>query len=163
MEKVIDLKKRSPDELEEKALLSWEIEEKTARKKNWQIGLIVFLITCFTFVLWQKNYFGLILILVIAFLVFFSPTKKRTYFAVLQRGARRGTEIFPWHNLKDFWVFETPPEIYFTSKKTPLSYHIIFPLPKDYIEKARKIISNFIPEKEMEKNILDLLSERLGL
>jgi len=164
MEKIIDLKRRTLEESgEEKPLLNWEIEEKGGREKNWQIGLIIFLILCIVFVLWQKNYFGLVLVLVISFLTFLLPQKKKTYFAILKRGARRGMEIFPWHNLKSFWIFDTPPQIYFRSKKTYLSYHIIFPLPKDYAEKARKIISNFIPEKEEEKNIFDILSERIGL
>lgn len=164
MEKIIDLKKRTPEEsAEEKPILSWEIEEKGNIEKNWQIGLIIFLIFCLVFVLWQKNYFGLVLVLVISFLIFLLPQKKKTYFAILKRGARRGMEVFPWHNLESFWIFEIPPQIYFRSKKTYLPYHIIFPLPRGYIENTREIISNFIPEKEEEKNIFDILSERLGL
>jgi len=164
MEKIIDLKKRSSDEIAgEKAILDWEIEERANRERSWQIGIIIFLVLCLAFVLWQKNYFGFLLVLVISVLLLLQPRKKKTYFAILKRGARRGKEIFPWYNLESFWIFDNPPQIYFKSKKKHLPYHVIFPLPGNHIEKARKIISGFIPEKEEEKNIFDILSERLGL
>lgn len=163
MKKIIDLRNKGEEEKGEESFLNWRMSEKGEREKNWQIGLIIFLIICLIFVLWQKNYFGLILVLVISFLLFSSPSKKEIYFALLKRGARRGNEIFPWHNLQSFWIFESPPEIYFQSKKAYLPYHIIFPLPRDYIDKTRKILSDFIPEKETEKNFFDILSERLGL
>jgi hypothetical protein len=163
MKKVIDLKKKASKEPGDKSLLSWEIEEKVGRGKKLQIGLIILYIFCFVLFLWQKNFLGSLLVLVMAFLTFFSPGQKKTYFAILKRGARRGREIFPWYNLKNFWVFEEPPEIYFKSKKAHFPYHVIFPLPSNYIEKARKIISGFIPEKEAEKDLFDVLKEKFGL
>jgi len=164
MEKLIDLKKKVPERTVEKPLLSWEIEEKMTREKSWQIGLIIFLIICFLFILWQKNYFGLVLIFVVAFLLFFPSRKKeKTYFAILKRGVQREREIFPWRNIKSFWISDNPPEIYLKSKKTYLPYHIIFPLPQEYIERARRLISKFIPEKETEKHLFDVLNKKLGL
>jgi len=150
------------EKLSKEVLLSWEGRETEEMSKKWQVGIIIFLVLSFSFFLWQKNYFGLILILVIAFLIFFLPKRKgKTYFAILQRGARIGKEVFSWGNLKSFWIFEEPTEIYLKSKKSYLP-SIVLPLPKNYFDRAREVLLNYLPEKETERNLFDVIARKIG-
>lgn len=159
--KILDLKK-SEKKLEG-IFLEWTAEGSGTGEKNWQIGIAIFFTLSFFFFLWQKNFFGIILILIISFLIFFSPIKKgETHFSISKRGVRIEKEIFPWSNLKSFWIFEEPPEMYLESKKSYLPY-IIVPLPEDFIEKAREILLKFLPEKETERSFFDILSKKLGI
>ncbi|MFH0987614.1 MAG: hypothetical protein V1841_01840 [Patescibacteria group bacterium] len=160
--RVVDLKTRESKEGED-TLLDWEIEEGVKREKKMQIGIIVFLIAFLLFTIWQKSYLGMILALVIAFLFFSPKSKKKIYFAILKRGARRENELFTWQNLKSFWIFEDTAEIYFTNKKKFLPYHVVFPLPREYVQKARGMISAFLEEKEVERDFLDIISKKIGL
>lgn len=157
MEKVIDLKK---EEAPGKIFLKWEVR-KEKKDKNWQIGVVIFILFSFFFFLSQGNYFGIILIFVITFLIFFLPRRKGTQFAILERGVKIGNEVFPWQNLKGFWIFEDPPELYLKSKKSYLPY-IILPLLENHPEKVKKIVLNFLPEEEMERGIFDIIERKLG-
>lgn len=163
MEKTLDLKKVNQKRTEQKSPLSWKAAERKKGERKWQIGSIIVLILFFIFVLWKKNYFGMMLALIMGFLLFSARLKKETYFEISKKGVIRNREIFPWHSLKSFCIFDNPPEIYFESKKSKLFYHVIFPIPRDLIEKARKIMSNFLPEKDIEKKIIDVLGSKLGL
>lgn len=143
-------------------LLEWNIKETKSINQSWKIGIMIFLILSFAFFLWQKNYFGAMLIFLIAYLIFYLPRKKeKNYFAITDKGALIEKEIFPWGNLESFWVFAEPAEIYFKSKKSYLSY-IIFPLPKEHLNNAREILLSFLPEKEAERNFFDVMSKKIG-
>lgn len=157
MEEIIDLKR---EKAPEKIFLKWEVQ-KGKKDKNWQIGAVIFILFSLFFFLRQKNYLGVILIFVIIFLIFFLPRQRETYFAILERGVKIGNEIFPWQNLQGFWVFKEPSELYLKSKKSYLPY-IILPLPQNHTERVKKILLNFLPEKEMERGIFDIIERKLG-
>jgi len=157
------LNKSSETRANQYLLLEWNFQIEKDVEKNWKIGTIIALITLFAFAIWQENYFFSILILIVAFLIFFLPKKeKETYCALLERGARIDKELFPWEGLKSFWIFEEPAEIYFRSKKSYLPF-IIMPLPEEYFNEAREILLDFLPEKEAQRNFLDFFSKKIGL
>lgn len=159
--KIIDLKKNVKETSEEE-LFEWKAQERTPLGKNWQIGTLVFLILSLIFFLWHKNYFGSILILII-FLIFFLPKKeKETYFSILNGGVRRADELFPYKNLESFWIFDEANELYLKTKDSYLPY-IVLPLNKESIEEIREVLSSFLPEKEAERNIFDVISRRIGI
>lgn len=161
-DKIINLKEKS-ENTEGDTLLSWEIKERSKRDKKTQIIVVLSLILFLLFTIWQKNLFGSILAIVVGFLLFLPKSSKEKYFAILKRGVRRENELFSWQKIKSFWIFEDAEEIYFSSKNKLTPYKIIFPIPKDYIGKARTIISKFAKEEEVERDFFDIISKRVGL
>ena len=161
--KILDLKKNPEREISQTILSEWKSGKKELLSRGWQIGITIFLIFCFLFFLWQKNYFGIILILIIAFFVFFSPRQEKdNYYALTEQGARIKNEVFPWKNLESFWIFENPPEIYLKSKKSYFPY-IILPLEEQNFNTIKNILLNYLPKEEAEKNLFDIISRKLGL
>ena len=156
----IDLKKSLREE--EKILLQWREENKN-KDKNWQIGVTIFLGLCFLFFFWQKNYWGSLLVLIIFLLIFsLGKRKENILFAISNKGVRVEREIFPYKNLESFWIFEEPCEIYLKTKRAYLQY-VTIPLPKEYFNTAKEILSKFLPEKEAERTLLDTIARKIGL
>ncbi|MCD6094650.1 hypothetical protein J7J39_01975 [bacterium] len=156
----IDLKKSLREE--EKILLQWREENKN-KDKNWQIGVTIFLGLCFLFFFWQKNYWGSVLVLIIFLLIFsLGKRKENILFAISNKGVRVEREIFPYKNLESFWIFEEPCEIYLKTKRAYLQY-VTIPLPKEYFNTAKEILSKFLPEKEAERTLLDTIARKIGL
>ena len=161
--KTLDLKKNPERETPQAVLLEWKSGKKEFLSRSWQIGIAIFLVLCFLFFLWQKNYFGIILILIIAFFVFFSPKQEKdNYYAITERGARIKDEVFPWKNLESFWIFKEPPELYLKSKKSYFPY-IILSLEEQDFNTIKNILLNYLPEEEAEKNLFDVISRKMGL
>jgi len=156
----IDLKKSFREE--EKILLQWR-EENQNKDKNWQIGITIFLGVCFLFFFWQKNYWGSLLVLIIFLLIFsLGKRKENILFAITNRGVRVGREIFPYKNLESFWIFKEPCEIYLKTKRAYLQY-VTIPLPKEYFNTAKEMLSRFLPEREAERTLLDTIARKIGL
>jgi len=156
----IDLKKSFREE--EKILLQWR-EENQNKDKNWQIGITIFLGVCFLFFFWQKNYWGSLLVLIIFLLIFsLGKRKENILFAITNRGVRVGREIFPYKNLESFWIFKEPCEIYLKTKRAYLQY-VTIPLPKEYSNTAKEMLSRFLPEREAERTLLDTIARKIGL
>lgn len=160
--KITDVSKNINNEEPQAVLFKWNYKGENIDKK-WQISISVFLVLCFALFLWQKNNFGAILILIILFLIFMLPSqKKEQYFTILKRGVGIGNEVFPWENLESFWIFEDPPELYIKNKKMFPSY-LTLPLNKQDIGRVKNILLNYLPEKETERSINDIISKKLGL
>jgi hypothetical protein len=161
--KVLDLKKKSEKDEPQAILFKWAYKRKEGIDRNWQIGVSLFFVFCLVFFFWQKNYFGVGLILIIAFLIFFLPRQaKEQSFAILKRGVRIENEIFPWENLESFWIFEEPPELYLKNKKNFPSY-ITLSLNERDVDRVKKILLNYLPEKETERSTFDIIGKKIGI
>ncbi len=157
----IDLKKSFKEE--EEIFLQWKKPKNTNKDKNWQIGANIFLGLCFLFFFWQKNYWGSVLILMIFLLIFsLGKREEEILFAITNRGVRVGREIFPYKNLESFWIFEEPCEIYLKTKRAYLQY-VPIPLPKEYLNPAKEILSKFLPEREAKRTLTETIARKIGL
>ena len=158
---IINLAKK--EKIDKEKILKWEDKTKAGLDKNWKIGIIIFSIISFSFFIWQKNYFGALLILIICFIIFFLPKKKRNEtFLISKEGVVIENEIFPYKNLKSFWIFDDSYELYLKSKKSYLPY-IIVKLPENSFDEIEKMLLSFLPKEEATRSIFDFIAKKIGL
>jgi hypothetical protein len=145
-----------------KVLFEWKFQKKSQVNKGLLIGVFIFLFAAMGLLLWQENYFGSFVILMIVFLIFMLQSgEEEVNYAILKRGIKIKKEIFPWKNLESFWVFEEIPEIYVKTKKAFIS-HISLQIKKEDGGKIRNILLEFLPEKETQLPLSELIFKRLG-
>lgn len=159
-------KTNNNDNLDEEfpmTLFQWSYRKEDVVDQRWQIGISIFLLACFALFLWQKNYLGSALVLLIIILVLFFPRHtEEQFFAILDRGIMVEKEIFPWKNLESFWIFEKPTELYIKNKKGFPAY-ISLPLHKKDITKVKNILLNYLPEKATRRSPSDTIGKKIGL
>ena len=80
-------------------------------------------------------------------------------FAFTNRGVLIADRLYPWSELKSFWIFYSPirHELSFESKKALMPYMKI-PLGGVDPEKIKEIVSKFLPEVEQQESLIDNLS-----
>jgi len=150
----------NPEEL----IFEWKNDVREVIDKRWQIGISIFLIICFVLFIMDKNYWGAGMVIVIGSLIFLLPYyQKEQSFAILKNGIKIGNEVFSWDRLESFWMIEEEPlEIYIKHKKNFPSY-IILPFNKKDNNKIKKILSDYLPEKEVKRRSLDKSLRKIGL
>lgn len=165
--KAIDVQKRKtnstslPNE-DFKVLFEWKIQKKSQINKGLLIGVFVFLLATAGFLFWQGNYFGAFVIFMAIFLiVMFQGGEEEIDYAILKRGVKIKKEIFPWKNLESFWVFEEIPEVYLKPKKAFIQ-NISLIIKKENAKKIRNILLKFLPEKETNISLSEMIFKKLG-
>lgn len=145
-------------------LFEWRSKKKPQASPYFQVFSVIFLIATAVFLLFlQKNYFGTVAILMVLLLIFMLQQKEEEiYCAITKRGLRVKNEIFPWQNLERFYIFENLSELHFKPKKSILQ-KISVPINKKDSSKIKKIILQFIPEKEIQISLSEIIVRKLGL
>ena len=148
----------------EKEIISWKVAEYVEHQRTadwyWWIGLIA--VTMLGFAIWEKSFlFGVLVLLSWFVITLYAARPPRTLnIAISENGIVVENNLYPWANLKSFWIFYNPPlkqELSVESKKTLMPY-IKIPLGETSPEKVKKIISKFIPEIEQQESLIDNLS-----
>ena len=85
-------------------------------------------------------------------------------FSVTSHGIRVGSRLYPFEDLRSFWIFYDPPlfkEISLRSKKTFMPV-IRAPLGELDPIRLRHILLRFLREEEEETSVVDIIAKRLG-
>lgn len=165
--KVLDLKKENKENLpEEKStvpVFEWEGEKKSQKDVIWQIGAIVFLILVMGLFLYQKNYFGVMTVLIIIFLMFIAQQgNEKIQCAISKKGFRVKNELFLWENIKSFWIFEDSSELSLKIKKG-IVQNVSVPIHEKDTERIKKFLLTFLPEEEVQKSLSEIIVKKIGL
>jgi len=81
-------------------------------------------------------------------------------------GVQINDDLYPYENLKSFWIFYDPPyhqELSIRSKKMFTGGYIKIPLGEEDPLKIRKFLIKFIPEKKQEEALVDVFARMVGL
>ncbi len=150
----------------EKIYFSWTTEEFIKYQKTplWfvvagLIGLVVLTIAIF-----MKSYLFAILILIFSFLVYIEALRKprKINFKISNFGIYFLNNFLPFEDLKSFWVFEKPEfPILSLEYKRPLKPKLSIPLGNLEINEVKKVLSEFIEEKEQKESLMDIMAEKL--
>ncbi len=151
-------------------LFSWIAPEYTYYEKDrkvWtQTIVIIAAILILISLLFFKSYTAIVLTIVGAIIVHILAFKKPRIisFGFTHEGIFAGMKFIPYANLSSFWIFYHPPdikEIGFRSKKflTPMLY---FPLEDADPNEIRKILLDFLTEKEEQISAMDQLARKIG-
>ena len=168
---VINLKERTeqkPAEPLPAAFLEWFAYDREPRPKKeyWFLwpGAIALILMVFS--IFARSYFFLAFVL-FAFIVFmfYATREPRKYrFAVKQEGFFIDEKLYPFSQLKSFWVFDTPrmKELSLETSKILFPYlHI--PLGSVNSAELKETLKPFLSEKEHPLFLTDQIVKRLGL
>ncbi len=144
-------------------LFEWKAPKNPIASPYFQVGTLILLLVMSGYLFWQKNYFGVMTLLMAIFLLFISQKgKEELYCAILKEGIRVNNEIFRWENLEGFWIFEGFSEVYLKTKKAFLK-NIPIPINKEDSERIRNLMIQFLQEKEIQISLSEIIIKKLGL
>jgi len=135
------------------------------KEKSWFVITGIFAIILFLWALFTKNILFVLLIGLGYFsIVAFGLKKPRDIkLAITPKGVQIEKTVYPFDNLKSFWIFydpDGPKEISLRSKKTVMPY-IKIPLGSQNPAEIRKILIKYLPERKHAESLIDNLSRSL--
>jgi hypothetical protein len=157
----------NPPEKNKDNLIEWSAPEFIKHEKDFSwfaaAGIIAAII--FTISLFAKNYiFGIVIILSVFSLYIWAQKEPKKYkFKINPKGIAIGKNIYGYDNLKSFWIFYDPPRIKYLSieSKKILMPKIVIPIGEEDPNKIRGLLIKFLPEKEQEESLTDVLGRHL--
>ncbi len=166
----IDLKKENENNkkeegLELKLIFSWKKKKESYKSFLWQfiIGLVAVLSAFYFF--WQKNFFGAIAI-IMGFLAVIllqrGSDNKEVECSIFNQGIKIKESFFPWRNIRGFGIVEEIEELVILTKGK-LVQRVAVPVRKEDSLKIKKILKNYIPEKNIELTLSDIFRKKLGI
>lgn len=149
-------------------VIEWQAPEYTFYPKdlNWYWGVGIVTVVLALMALFAMNFLLVVLIAVAGFSVMMYGERQPDVvkFAVTHRGVRFHTRVFPYDQLKSFWIIETEHhrKLIVESDRAVLP-HIVLPLA-DHVnaENLRQHLAHFLPEVRQEESLADLLSDYFG-
>ncbi len=147
--------------------IEWTASEfiKYKRDKSWFIlpGLVALALAVIAIIL--KNFLFTVGIIIAAFVIYLYAVKepRKIKFSISGKGIQIDKQIFPFEDLKSFWIFYNPPEIKelsVRSKKMFIPY-IKLPLGDQNPAEVRKLLLRFIPERKHQESAVDTWTRRL--
>lgn len=84
---------------------------------------------------------------------------------IKSEGVQVNRDLYPYENIKSFWIFYNPPSRQELSirLKNSFSSHVRIPLGDEDPVKIRELLLKFIPEKKQEEAIVDVFARMVGL
>jgi len=147
-----------------KILFSWSAYEYEYYEKStdwyWWVGF--FALVLLGFALWQRSFLFVLVILLgwFAIALYAVRPPQMLSFSIAERGVLIGDHLYPWHDLRSFWIFYNPPlrkELVIAPKKTLLSA-LKINLGNIDPSALHDILVTFLPEIEEEDSLIDNLS-----
>lgn len=137
------------------------------RDKKWYILILTLLIGIVTYAIFVNSLIMSITFILIGVVGYMYINKEpRTLdFIITKDGIVAGREIYPFDNLKSFWIFYEPHDIRVISLHTEsyLSPYVHIPIPDEDPVKIREVLLGNIPEEKHEPGIIELLDRILRL
>jgi hypothetical protein len=117
--------------------------------------------------IWTKNYLGILVLAVILMLIIIlrNIKPKMHSFEVNDAGIKIDGEDYYFTDLSSFWILYDPPlfkDLILKSKKF-LSTRIVIPLGQADPVMIHRKISEYLPEKEEKRSLIDLIAKLLGI
>ena len=154
--------------------LSWSALEYEEKERGndwfWALGIIV-VTSAIAAVIYSNYFFALLLLLGGGLLGFFAIKKPdEVAYELNEKGLKMREQLYPYENIKSFWVQKEKVENEITLKPTLFIKServfmpvISVPIREDLAEKIRSImISKNIPEEEMKEHASEKIMEFLG-
>ncbi|OGH49829.1 MAG: hypothetical protein A2746_01960 [Candidatus Yanofskybacteria bacterium RIFCSPHIGHO2_01_FULL_44_22] len=168
-------KKAAPDQPDkqtapqESPALSWEIQPRehlSPKIYSWLTagGLLA---TAGVLIFFKKDYLTTIFLVLSSVVLLLQTAKKHpaSKIAIGGLGISVGSNLYPFKELRTFWLDYVPgnaKELSLEPKKWYLPY-IKIPVAGQNPVELRKILMNFLPEKEHEISLADIIGKKLGL
>lgn len=148
-------------------VISWSAREfiKPDRSPNWYIYAGISAIILILFAILIGGAIPAIVFMLIALVVYLLADKEpnKQEVKLTPKGIFVDNELYPYNELKSFWIFYDPPQ---KKELSLISTKIFMPAIKVQIEEEnpvqiRRYLLRYLPEEEQEESIMEALSERL--
>jgi hypothetical protein len=153
--------------MDDKKIIEWSALEYEEKKRNadwfWALGIIVVAVSITAII--YKNYFFAMLIIIGGILLGFFAIKKpeMVSYELNEKGLKIKTRLFPFKDIKAFWVQTGPKEILFIKSERPFMPIISMPIRDKLGEKIRSVmLAHEVAEEEMKEGMSEKIMERLG-
>jgi len=143
---------------------SLEYEEKE-RSADWFWALGIIVVTSTLAAIIYGNYFFAALLLVSGFLLGHFATKKpdEIFYEINQKGIKIGNQLYPFENIKSFWVQIEPKPILFVHTERIFMPMISIPIEDAWAEDIHALMTaKNIPEQEMKEHVSEKIMDSLG-
>lgn len=154
---------------DEEKKVEWVAMEYAYQEKTpdwfWALGIIA-LSTSIVSIIYKNYLFAVFIILAAAALIFMGIRKpKEIRFAINKDGIRIASHLYPYKNLKSFWIHENEEEkILLVMSDSALMPLMSIPLMKDSpVSLIKEILLASIPEERHEEPVSHKVMEYLGL
>ncbi len=152
-----------PDKKLEWTALEYE-EKERGNDWFWALGVIIVASSVASFI-YGNFFFGLFLIVGGILLTIFAIKKPDLVFYELnERGLKIRNRLFPYGNIKSFWVKKEgeKPTLFIKSERLFMPI-ISMPINQNQTEEIKTImLSNNVPEEEMKEHVSEKIMESLG-
>jgi len=144
-------------------IFSWKKNNKNQKSFFWQLVAGILGLTIGAYLFFQKNFWGaMTVVLAILTILILQSKNKEAECQILNKGIKINQDFYPWKNLKSFGIKEDLEELFiFTRGK--LITTISVPINKKDILKIKGILKNYLPEKEVELSLGDIIARKIGL
>lgn len=147
--------------------LSWSALEYEEKERSadwfWALGVIV-VASSLTSIIYGNYFFAVLLILSGILLGFFAKKKPDVIsYELNEKGLKIRTRLYPYENIKSFWVQIEPKSVLFIKSERAFMPIISVPLEDSLAAEVHDIfVSSNIPEEEMREHISEKIMESLG-
>lgn len=153
---------------EKRESIEWSALEFEARERgpNWFLFPGVAALALLIFAIFTKSYFfaAFIVLALIVLLAYIKRGPQQISCAIDGEGVRTGETMYPFLNIKSFWIFERGGTNELSLEvKSVLSPFLHLPLGGINPEKIRGLLLQFIPEEEHKELATDQIARSLGL
>jgi hypothetical protein len=146
--------------------VQWQAREFEKRNKNakWFLSVAFGALIFITISLMMQNFIFAFLLILIVFTLFIYALKdpRLINFKIDEEGIWIDEKLYPFEELKSFWVFCRPPvkELSLHSKKWLLPF-IKIPLGQQDCAEIRELLTQVLPEEKQEESTLDNVAKFL--
>ena len=147
--------------------LRWSALEYEERERNsdwfWALGIIVATASIASII--YGNYFFAALLVLGGFLLGFFAVKKPDMisYELNDQGLQIGTRLYPYENMKAFWVQVEPKLLLFINSERIFMPVLVIPIEANIAEDIHAVLTEKnVPEKEMREPPSEKIMEYLG-
>ncbi len=146
------------------AIMRWRAPEfeKSAWEKKWYLIATLILSVIILYALFSNNpivAITFILIGVVGYL-YLQKEPRILDFAISGSGIIAGDEIYEFSEIKSFWIFYEPYiKVVSLRLKNKLVSHVHIPIHNQNPVKIREVLLQYIPEKEQELRMIDIIEK----
>lgn len=137
------------------------------RDKQWYMGAALILSAIVVYAIFTDGIIMAIVFILVGLTgyLMLSRPQKVVDFAITHDGVLVGDEIYEYENIKSFWIFYEPPHTRVISLHMKGHFRPYLHIPLHQIDPViiHEKLTQFIPEKKQEQNLIDVLERLLRL
>lgn len=148
--------------------LFWEAfeYEKITRSGYWYASIVggAFLLSVIAVI--ARNYFFLAFVVLATLLLLYYSRRppERVGFSLSPEGIFVGKTLYPYHDLKSFWIFDRNGRAELSLERNSLLHSVIrIPLGDTKAVDVREYLLEYIPQEEHIENLYDRVTRAIGM